>query len=265
MGKIYLKTDDEIELLRESNRLVGKTLAAVAEKIAPGVATLDLDRLAEEFIRSHDAIPSFLDYNGFPNSLCISVNEVVVHGIPSDYKLKEGDIVSIDCGVYKNGFHGDSAYTFAVGDVSEEKRQLMKATKESLYLGIETAVAGSRVGDIGFVVQNYCENKTYSVVRDLVGHGVGHDLHEEPQVPNFGKRGRGKKLQDGLVIAIEPMINLGKKEVVVAEDGWTISTKDGKPSAHYEHSVVVRKGEADILSTFDFIEEVLRKQGLLIH
>lgn len=262
---IYLKTDEEVELLRESNQLVGKTLATVAERIAPGVKTIDLDKLAEEFIRSHGAVPSFLGYSGFPNSLCISVNEVVVHGIPSDYMLKEGDIISVDCGVYKNGYHGDSAYTFAVGEISEEKKQLMKTTKESLYKGIAAATAGNRVGDIGHAVQTYCEDRGYSVVRDLVGHGIGRNLHEEPQVPNYGRSGRGKKLQDGLVIAIEPMINIGKKEVTMLNDGWTIPTIDGKSSAHYEHSLVVRKGEADILSTFDFIEDVLRKQGNLIN
>lgn len=261
---IYLKTDDEIELLRESNQLLGKTLAQVAEKIAPGVKTIELDKLAEEFIRSHNAIPSFLGYSGFPNTLCVSVNEVVVHGIPSDYTLKEGDIVSVDCGVYKNGYHGDSAYTFAVGEISEEKKRLMRTTRESLYKGIEAAQAGNRIGDIGSAVQNYCEDRGYTVVRDLVGHGIGRDLHEEPQVPNFGRRGRGKKLQDGLVIAIEPMINAGVKDVVMEDDGWTISTKDSHASAHYEHSIVVRKGKAELLSTFDFIEDVLQKKGNLI-
>lgn len=262
---IYLKTEEEIELLRESNLLVGRTLAAVAERIAPGVNTIELDKMAEEFIRSHGAVPSFLGYSGFPNSLCISINDVVVHGIPSDYVLKEGDIVSVDCGVYKNGFHGDSAYTFAVGEISDEKRRLMITTKESLYKGIEAAVAGNRVGDIGHAVQTYCEDRGYSVVRDLVGHGVGRNLHEEPQVPNYGKKGRGKKLQDGLSIAIEPMINAGKKSVYLSDDEWTIHTQDGKASAHFEHSIVVRKGKADILSTFDFIEDVLIKNGNLIN
>jgi len=261
---IYLKTDDEVALLRESNQLVGKTLAQVAEKIAPGVKTIELDKLAEDFIRSHDAVPSFLGYSGFPNSLCISVNDVVVHGIPSDLVLQEGDIVSVDCGVYKNGYHGDSAYTFAVGEVSDKKKQLMKTTRASLYKGIETAIAGCRIGDIGHAVQSYCEKRGYSVVRDLVGHGVGRDLHEDPQVPNFGRSGCGKKLQDGMVIAIEPMINAGVKEVVMWEDGWTIATKDSQPSAHYEHTIVVRKGKAEILSTFDFIEDVLQQKGNLI-
>lgn len=262
---IYLKTDEEVELLRISNQLVGKTLAVVAEKIAPGVKTIELDKLAEEFIRSQGAYPSFLGFDGFPNSLCISVNEVVVHGIPGNYELKEGDIVSVDCGVYKNGFHGDSAYTFAVGEVSEEKKRLMKTTKEALYKGIAAATVGNRVGDIGYAVQTYSEERGYSVVRDLVGHGVGHDMHEDPQVPNYGRKGRGKKLQNGLVIAIEPMINVGKKDVVMLDDGWTIPTIDGKPSAHYEHTIAVRNGEADILSSFVFLEEVLRKQGNLIN
>lgn len=261
---IYLKTDDEVELLRESNQLVGKTLGLVADMIAPGIKTLDLDKMAEDFIRSHNATPSFLGYSGFPNSLCISVNDVVVHGIPSSYILKDGDIVSVDCGVYKNGFHGDSAYTFAVGEISEENKHLLRTTKESLYKGIDAAVAGSRIGDIGSAVQIYCEERGYTVVRDMVGHGVGRNLHEEPQVPNYGKKGRGKKLQDGMVIAIEPMINAGVKDVYMLEDGWTIPTVDGKPSAHFEHSLVVRKGKADILSTFKFVEEILISKGNLI-
>lgn len=261
---IYLKTEDEIELLRQSNQLLSKAHAAVAEIIEPGVKTIELDKVAEDFIRSHGAVPSFLGYGGFPNTLCISVNEEVVHGIPSNYVLKEGDIVSVDCGVYLNGFHGDSAYTFAVGEVSEEKKQLMKATKESLYRGIEAAVVGNRISDIGNAVQTYTEGLGYSVVRDLVGHGIGRDLHEDPQVPNYGKRGIGKKLQDGLVLAIEPMINLGVKDVLLGEDEWTITTRDNKASAHFEHSVVVRKGKAEQLSTFDYIEDVLRKKGNLI-
>lgn len=261
---IYLKTDEEVEFLRESNQLVGRTLGQVAEMIAPGIKTDDLDKMAEEFIRSHGATPSFLGYSGFPKSLCISVNEVVVHGIPSSYELKEGDIVSVDCGVYKNGFHGDSAYTFAVGEISEDKKRLMKTTRESLYKGIEAAIVGNRVGDIGQAIQTHCEDRGYSVVRDLVGHGVGRNLHEDPQVPNFGKSGRGKKLQDGMCIAIEPMINLGVRDVHMLEDGWTIPTNDGLPSAHYEHSLVVRKGNADILSTFSYIEEVLSNKGNLI-
>lgn len=261
---IYLKTDEEIELLRESSLLVGKTLAEVAKLIKPGVTTLELDKVAEEFIRDHGAVPGFKDYQGFPNSLCTSVNEAVVHGIPNDNPLKEGDIVSVDCGTLMNGFYGDSAYTFAVGEIKPEVQKLLEATKMSLYKGIEEAVVGKRIGDIGYAVQQYTENLGYGVVRELVGHGVGRKLHEKPEVPNYGKRGRGTKLQDGLVIAIEPMINLGRKEVMQDEDGWTIITADRKPSAHYEHTVAVRKGKADILSTFEYIEEVLIEKGILI-
>jgi len=262
---IYLKTEDEIDLLRKSNRLLGQAHAVVAELIAPGVKTIDLDTAAEEFIRSHGGVPSFKGYGGFPSALCISVNDQVVHGFPSDYALKEGDIVSVDCGIFLNGFHSDSAYTYGVGKISEENKQLLKATKESLYKGIEAAIAGNRIGDIGHAVQQHAESKGYSVVRDLVGHGIGRNLHEDPQVPNYGKRGKGKKLQEGLVIAIEPMINMGVKEVVMEDDEWTITTRDNKPSAHFELSVVVRKGKAEILSTFEFIEDVLRKQGNLIN
>jgi methionyl aminopeptidase len=254
---IYLKTNEEIELLRESNLLVGKTLAEVAKHIQPGCTTKQLDKIAEQFIRDNGATPGFLGYNGFPGSLCTSVNDQVVHGIPGDYILKDGDIVSIDCGVYKNGFHGDSAYTFCVGNVNPEVIALLKATKESLYLGIEMAVDGKRIGDIGFSIQSHCESKGYSVVREMIGHGVGRDLHEEPDVPNYGKRGTGVKLKSGMVIAIEPMINLGEKRIVMEKDGWTIRTKDHKPSAHFEHTVAVREGKADILSSFEFIEEVL--------
>lgn len=255
---IFLKTDEEIELIRESSRLVGMTLAEVAKHIRPGVKTLDLDTLAEEFIRSHDgAMPVFKGYNGFPYSLCISVNEDVVHGFPSDYELKEGDIVSVDCGVIKNSFCGDSAYTFCVGEVADDVKALLRTTKEALYLGIEQAVAGARVGNIGNAVQTYCEKRGYSVVRDLVGHGIGRSLHESPEVPNFGRRGTGALLQKGMCIAIEPMINLGSKNVIFEEDGWTIRTKDRKPSAHFEHTIAIREGKADILSTFEFIESVI--------
>lgn len=262
---IYLKTEDEIELLRQSNQLLGKCHAAVAEIIAPGVKTIELDRVAAEFIRSHGAVPSFLGYGGFPYTLCISVNDQVVHGFPSEYELKEGDIVSIDCGILKNGYHSDSAYTYGVGKISEDTKQLLKTTKESLFQGIEAAIAGNRIGDIGSAIQTYCEAKGYSVVRDLVGHGIGRNLHEDPQVPNYGKQGKGKKLQEGLVLAIEPMINMGVKEVVLSDDEWTITTKDNKPSAHFELSIVVRKGKAEILSTFEYIEDVLRKKGNLIN
>ena len=256
---VYLKTDEEIELLRESSLLVGKTLAEVAKRIGPGVHTLDLDKVAEEFIRDNGATPGFKDYNGFPNTLCVSKNEAVVHGIPDKKPLQEGDIVSVDCGTLMNGFYGDSAYTFQIGEVAEETKKLLEVTKESLMLGIEKAIVGMRVGDIGFAVQQCAESNGYGVVRELVGHGVGKNLHESPEVPNYGRKGRGMKLIDGLVIAIEPMINLGVKEVMQAKDGWTIVTKDGKPSAHFEHTVAVRKGKADILSTFDYIEEALNK------
>lgn len=254
---IFLKTNEEIELLRESSRLVGKTLAEVAKLIQPGVNTLTLDRRAEEFIRDNNAIPGFLGYGGFPNTLCISLNSQVVHGIPSNYELKEGDIVSVDCGVLKNGFYGDSAYTFAVGEISEEHKKLLRVTKESLYLGIQQAVDGKRVGDIGFAVQQHCEANNFGVVRELVGHGVGRNLHESPEVPNYGKRGAGPKLKKGMVIAIEPMVNLGTRAIVFESDGWTTRTKDHKYSAHFEHTIAVGTTEADILSTFEYIEEVL--------
>lgn len=254
------KTNEEIELLRESNLLVGKTLGEVAKIIRPGVSTLELDAVAEEFIRSNGAVPGFLGYGGFPNTLCISVNDEVVHGIPSAKRvLQEGDIVSVDCGVLKNGYYGDSAYTFEVGEVSKEIHDLLEATKASLYKGIEQAVVGRRIGDIGSAVQNYCEARGYSVVRELVGHGVGKELHEDPQVPNYGSRGQGTKLREGMVIAIEPMINLGQRFVVMNNDGWTIRTRDGLPSAHFEHTVAVGKASADILSSFKYVEEVLNK------
>ena len=257
---IPIKTDEEIELQRESSLLVGKTLAEVAKRLKPGVKTIELDRIAETFIRDHGAVPGFKGYNGFPATLCISVNDEVVHGIPGDRELKDGDIVSIDCGTVMHGFYGDSAYTFAVGEVAQEVLDLMQRTKESLYLGIRQAVAGNRVGDIGFAVQSYVESFGYSVVRDLVGHGVGRQLHEKPEVPNFGRRGTGPKLKKGMVIAIEPMINLGVKEVVQNKDGWTIRTADSKPSAHFEHDVAIRNGEPDILSSFEEIEKVLNKE-----
>ena len=254
---IYLKTDEEIELLRESNLLVGQTLGELAKWVAPGVTTLQLDRIAEEFIRDHQAVPGFLGYAGYPNTLCVSVNEQIVHGIPSDYTLKEGDIVSIDCGVVKNGFNGDSAYTFEVGEVPDEVRRLLKTTKEALYLGIEQAVEGKRVGDISNAIQTYCEHKGYSVVRELCGHGVGKKLHEEPEVPNYGRRGCGPLLKNGMVIAIEPMINLGSRNIVVEKDRWTTRTKDRKPSAHFEHTIAIRENGADVLSSFRYVEEAL--------
>jgi methionyl aminopeptidase len=256
---IYIKTEEEIELIRESSLLVGKALAEVAKLIAPGKKTIELDRIADEYIRDQKAKPGFKGYNGFPYTLCISINEHVVHGFPSERELKDGDIVSVDCGVIKNGFYGDSAYTFAVGEVKEEILHLMERTKESLYKGIEMAFAGNRVGDIGFAVQSYVEQFGYSVVRDLVGHGLGKGLHEKPEVPNYGKRGSGPVLKEGMVLAIEPMINLGTRKVIQESDGWTIRTADMMPSAHFEHDIVVRKGEAEILSTFKYIEEVLNR------
>lgn len=257
---LYYKTAEEIELIRESSLLVGKTLAEVAKVIKPGITTLALDKIAYEFIHDQKAIPAFLNYNGFPNSLCISVNAQVVHGIPGKYELKDGDVISVDCGVVKNKFFGDSAYTFAVGDVKPEVLNLLKVTKESLYKGIEMAIVGKRIGDISEAVQSHAESHGYSVVRELVGHGVGQNLHESPEVPNYGKKGTGLKLQEGLVIAIEPMINLGKKAIIQENDGWTIRTADNLPSAHFEHTIAIGKEKADILSGFQFVEEVLNKK-----
>lgn len=254
---IFLKTEEEIELMRESNRLVGMTLGEIAKHVKPGIATIELDKIAEEFIRSHGAVPSFKGYNGFPYSLCISVNENVVHGFPSDYILKDGDIISVDCGTEKNGFCGDSAYTFCVGEVADNVKSLLKATKESLYLGIEKAIEGNRVGDVSEAIQTYCEKKGFSVVRELVGHGIGRKMHEAPEVPNYGRRGTGPLLKKGMCIAIEPMINQGSKNVVFESDGWTVRTKDRKVSAHFEHTVAIGEGKADILSTFEYIESVL--------
>ena len=254
---IYLKTDEEIELMRIANRLVGATLAEVAKAIKPGITTIQLDKIAEEFIRDHGAIPLFKGYNGFPNSLCISVNENVVHGIPGALPLKEGDIVSVDCGAKINGYCGDSAYTFEVGDVNPEVKKLLQTTKEALYEGISSAVEGKRIGDIGHAIQTHCESRGYSVVRELVGHGIGKEMHEAPEIPNYGKKGYGVLLKTGMCIAIEPMINMGKKNVKFEKDGWTVRTADRKPSAHFEHTVAIRAGKADILSTFEKIEEVL--------
>lgn len=251
------KTEDEIELIRESSLLVGKTLAEIAKLIKPGVTTLELDKVAYEFIKDHNAYPGFLGYSDFPNSICASVNSAVVHGIPNNVPLQEGDIVSVDCGVIKDGYWGDSAYTFGIGELSEEIKTLLRVTKESLYLGIEQAVAGKRLGDIGHAVQFHAESNNFGVVRELVGHGVGKNLHEAPEVPNYGKRGSGMQLLPNLVIAIEPMINLGTKNVRQLKDGWTIQTADNKPSAHYEHTIVVRKDKAEVLSTFEWIEQAL--------
>jgi methionyl aminopeptidase len=255
---IHYKTKEEIELMRISNLLVSKTLTELAKIIKPGMTTLYLDDVAEKFIRDNGALPSFKGYGNpaFPFACCISVNDAVVHGFPSKIELKEGDIVSVDVGAYKNSFHGDSAYTFAVGEIPMEVKQLLRVTKDSLYKGIEKAVHGNRVGDISFAVQNYTEREHgYGVVRELVGHGVGRHLHEDPQVPNYGKRGTGAKLREGMVIAIEPMINLGKKDIYNDKDGWTIRTSDGKPAAHYEHTVAIQKDRADILSSFAEIEK----------
>ena len=246
---IYLKTPEEIALLRASNQLVGKTLAEVAKHIRVGVTTLELDKIAEDFIRSNGALPGFLGYGGFPNTLCVSVNDQVVHGIPSNYALKEGDIVSVDCGVLQNGYYGDSAYTFCVGKVDEKVKKLLKITKESLSLGIDSAQHGNRVGDIGYAIQKHCQAAGFSVVRKLVGHGVGKNLHEDPEVPNFGKRGQGVLLKEGMVIAIEPMINAGRYHVKTLADGWTIVTIDGKKSAHYEHTIAITNDEPIILSS----------------
>ena len=252
---ITLRTNEEIALLKENALLVSKTLAEVGKKIQPGVTTLALDKLAETFIRDHGAEPAFLGYEGFPNALCISVNDVVVHGIPSSYRLQEGDIVSIDCGTRYKGYYGDSAYTFAVGEISPSARQLLKVTKEALYKGIEQALAGNRVGDISSAVQGHAEQFGYGVVREMVGHGIGRKMHETPEVPNFGKRGHGKQLKEGMVICIEPMINEGTKKVYLDKDGWSLHTEDNKLSAHFELMVCIRKGEPEVLSTFEYIEK----------
>ena len=254
---MVLKSAEEIELLRENAIIVSKTLAEVAKHIEPGVTTITLDRIAEEFIRSQGAVPGFKGYRGFPNTLCVSVNEEVVHGIPGERVLKNGDIVSIDCGCHKNGFYGDSAYTFAVGEVSPEVMLLLERTRESLLRAVDASVAGKRVGDISAAVQEYVESFGYSVVRELVGHGIGQQLHEKPDIPNFGRKGSGMKLQEGMTICIEPMINLGDKSVVQSNDGWTIRTADRKPSAHFELTVAVAKGIPDVLSTFRYVEEIL--------
>jgi len=254
---VHIKTNAEIELMRESALLVSATLTEVAKFLRPGVTSMQVDQLAETFIRDNKALPSFKNYHGYPFATCISVNDAVVHGFPSNKELREGDVVSVDIGVFKNGFHGDHAYTFAIGSVSEEIKSLLSATLESLYRGIEKAVAGGRVGDISNAVQEHTEKKFgFGVVRELVGHGLGRHLHEDPQVPNYGRKGTGGKLREGMVLAIEPMVNLGTREVFHDSDGWTIRTRDGKVSAHYEHDVCVRKGRADILSSFVEIEKM---------
>lgn len=261
MGKIIYKTDEEIELMRLSSLLVGKTLAEVAKIIKPGVTSLELDKLAEEYIRDNGAIPGFKGLYDFPNTLCTSTNEAVVHGIPNNKPLVNGDIISVDCGVLMNDFYGDAAYTFMVGEVKPEIKKLLDVTKECLKRGIEQAVHGNRVGDIGYAIQQHAEENGYGVVRELVGHGLGRDLHEEPQVPNYGKRGQGVQLKEGMVIAIEPMINMGKRNVRQHDDGSTIITTDGLPSAHFEHDVAIRKGKAEVLSTHEFVEEVLKNKN----
>ena len=259
---IFYKTGEEIERIRKSSLLVGKTLAEVAKKIKPGVSTLELDKLAEEFIRDHGAEPGFLGYGGFPNSLCTSVNEAVVHGIPNDKPLENGDIVSIDCGVLLDEFYGDSAYTFEVGEVTAEVKKLLEVTKACLDLAVQQTVSGNRIGDIGFAVQHHAEKNGYGVVRELVGHGLGRGLHEKPEVPNYGRKGKGHKLKPGIVLAIEPMINLGRKEVTQLPDGWTIVTKDKLPSAHFEHDVaIMTNGNTEVLSSFEEIEKVIKEKS----
>jgi len=260
---IFLKSDEEIELLRISNQIVAKTLAEMAKLIAPGVSTMQLNKVADEFIRDNGAVPNFLNYGGFPYSICTSVNEQVVHGFPSDKViLEDGDIISVDCGTLINGFHGDSAYTFCVGTVKPEIIDLLRATKESLYKGIAQAEEGHRLGDIGYAVQSYCEERGYTVVREMVGHGVGRNLHEAPEVPNYGRKGNGVMLKSGMTIAIEPMINLGSRNLVFEKDGWTTRTLDRKPSAHFEHSIAIRRGKADILSSFEYLEQILGNKAI---
>jgi methionyl aminopeptidase len=252
---IHYKNEQQVELMRQSALLVSKTLTEVAKTLRPGLRTIDIDDFIGGFLKDHEAIPSFLHYHGYPFNSCISVNDVVVHGFPGNYELKEGDLVSIDIGVYKNGYHGDHAYTFLIGQPKAEVLELVKITKESLYKGIEKAVAGNRIGDVSYAIQEHTEKKHgYGVVRELVGHGLGKSMHEDPQVPNYGKRGSGPVMKEGLVIAIEPMINLGKKDVYTESDGWTVRTKDGQPSVHFEHDVCVKKGKADILSNYKEIE-----------
>ena len=258
---IYYKSEEEVELVRKSSLLVAKTHAEIAKLIKPGISSLELDKIAEEFIRDNGGEPAFKGYNGFPCTLCASPNEVVVHGIPNNEPINDGTILSIDCGVYMNGFYGDSAYTYEVGEVKKEIQMLLKVTKQSLYKGIENAVSGKRIGDIGYAIQEHAENNDYGVVREMIGHGIGKNLHESPEVPNYGRRGSGIKLKKGLVIAIEPMINMGTRDIMQHSDGWTITTLDKKPSAHFEHTVVVREGEAEILSSFKEIEKIIKLNG----
>jgi len=254
---IQIKTLEEIEIMRESALIVSKTLGILAKEVKPGVTTLQLDKMAEEYIRSEGAIPGFLGLYDFPNTLCMSPNAQVVHGFPTDVPLVEGDIISIDCGALKNGFYGDHAYTFEVGEVAPETKKLLEVTKQSLYEGIKELKAGNRVGDVGFAIQNYAEKHGYGVVRELVGHGLGRKMHEDPEMPNYGKKGRGKKFVNGMVVAIEPMINMGTHQINQLKDGWTILTRDGKPSAHFEHDVAIVNGKPELLSTFQYIYDAL--------
>lgn len=258
--KVFLKTEDEISLMREANQLVGKTLAELAKHVIPGVTTLQLDKIADEFIRDHGGIPTFKNFPNpfgepFPASICTSINEEVVHGIPRENQiLKEGDVISVDCGILLAGYNGDSCYTFCVGEVAEETKELLNVTKEALYLGIKEAIAGNHLGDIGYAIQQYCESRGYGVVRELTGHGIGKEMHEEPKVPNYGRRGNGILLKEGMCIAIEPMITMGDRHIGLMPDKWTIRTLDGKPAAHFEHTIAIRKGQAEILSSFEEIE-----------
>lgn len=254
---IVIKTREEIELMRQSALIVSKTLGMLAKEVKPGVTTLHLDKLAEEFIRDHGAIPGFLGLYDFPNTLCMSPNEQVVHGFPNNDELIEGDIISIDCGALKNEFYGDHAYTFEVGEVAPETKKLLQITKESLYEGIREFKVGNRVGDVGFAIQNYCEVHGYGIVRELVGHGLGRVMHEDPEMPNYGKRGRGKKFKEGMVVAIEPMVNAGTHKIKQHNDGWTITTQDKKMSAHFEHDVAIVDGKPEVLSTFKYIYDAL--------
>jgi methionyl aminopeptidase len=261
---IFLKTEDEIELMRAANLLVGDTLAEIAKMIKPGVTTAQLNSVAEEYIRDHGAVPTFLGFPNphggpFPASICTSVNDVVVHGVPNDTPLKDGDIVSVDCGTLLNGFNGDSCYTFCVGEVAEEVKALLQTTKESLYKGIEAALPGKRIGDIGASIQEHCSKAGYGIVREFIGHGIGKEMHEDPQVPNYGRRGNGPMIKNGLCIAIEPMITMGDPAVYMMPDRWTIKTRDGKVAAHYEHTIAIHKGKFDILSSFEKIERELNK------
>ena len=255
---IHYKTSEEVQIIKQGAQILGKAHGEVAKHIKEGVKTSFLDKIAEEYIRDNGGVPSFKGYNGFPSSLCISVNEVVVHGFPSSYILKDGDIISVDCGVFHQGFHSDSAYTYPIGEVPPSVLALLKTTRDSLYLGIEQAVVGNRIGDIGFAIQKFVEAKGYTVVRELVGHGLGKKLHEAPEVPNYGKKGSGIPLKAGMVIAIEPMINLGTRNIVQERDGWTIRTADRKPSAHYEHTVAIVEGKTEVLTTHKYIEEVFK-------